>query len=332
MRRLFPHAPGFSAAPLGLDPGWVPPRVAGALGLSGLEPVAFDTPLTVAAGPGAFLTLSRDAGLAAAAIGAHSQSDAAKWPAFTALLRALAGFLEVLYQGPAPDVDVGSLRELLPLLTLGRAYRSLGRRDMVELLRTLPLSVWELVDDWFEYGPLKAAVAAGGVQDLQQGPDRGHGDVLLHHLVGAPAGSVRGRCPGWGPGASPGRGGRRPAPRGRHRTGGGWHACREGRVVTGVVLADGERSPPGACSPPPIRAHPTSGRPVWPIPSWCGPRGTSAIAAAPPSCSTPGALPHLPGLGSRDALAAWCPSRGSGVAGARRRRPQSTAPWPSDRT
>ncbi len=189
-------APGFRAAPLGIDPGWVPPKIAYACGLTGLETVAADTALTVATEPGAFLTLSRDAARAAAAIGAYSKSDAAKWPTFTAQLRNLAGFLEVLYQVPAPDVDVGSLGELLPLLRLGMKFRALGRRDMIEFLRTLPLSAWELLDDWFACGPLKAAVAAGGIQDVQQGPrSGGTGFVLLHHLVGTAAGSVRGRVP-----------------------------------------------------------------------------------------------------------------------------------------
>ena len=135
--------------------------------------------------------------------GAHSKSDAAKWGSFTTQLRNLSGFLEVLYQAPAPDVDVRSLGELLPLLSLGRKFRALGRQDMIEFLRTLPLSAWELLDDWFECAPLKAAVAAGGIQDFQQGPRSvGTGFVLLHHLVGTEAGAVRGRVP-WrsGPGA-----------------------------------------------------------------------------------------------------------------------------------
>jgi phytoene dehydrogenase-like protein len=189
-------APGFRAAPLGIDPGWVPPKIADALGLTGLDPVAADTALTVAVGPREFLTLSRDPVRASGAIAPHSKSDAAAWPDFTTLLNNLAGFLEELYQVPAPDVDVRSLGELLPLLSLGWKFRGLGRRDMIEFLRTLPLSAWELLDDWFACGPLKAAVAAGGIQDFQQGPrSGGTGFVLLHHLVGAPEGSVRGRVP-----------------------------------------------------------------------------------------------------------------------------------------
>lgn len=193
---LFEFAPGFSAAPLGLDSGWLPPKIASALGISGLEPAASDAPLSVADGSGGFLTLSRRPSTAAEAIGRYSKEDAAKWGAFTALLRNLAGFLEVLYQTEAPDVDIRSLGELLPLIALGRKFRALGGNDMLEFLRTLPLSVTELLDDWFASAPLKAAVAAGGVQDLQQGPrSGGTGFVLLHHLVGAEAGAVRGRRP-----------------------------------------------------------------------------------------------------------------------------------------
>jgi phytoene dehydrogenase-like protein len=90
-----------------------------------------------------------------------------------------------------------ALGELLPLVGLGRKLRALGRHDMVELLRVMPMPVQDLLDDTFEGAPLKAAIAAGGVRDLRQGPrSGGTAFVLLHHLVGAAAGSVRAR-PWW---------------------------------------------------------------------------------------------------------------------------------------
>ncbi len=123
--------------------------------------------------------------------------DAGRWPDFVARLRALAGFLEAMYQLPPPDLDASlSFGEVAPLLGLGRKFRSLGRDDMTELLRVLPMSVQDLVDEWFEHEALKAAIAAGGVRDIRQGPRSGGTSfVLLHHLVGAPPGSVRAR--GW---------------------------------------------------------------------------------------------------------------------------------------
>jgi phytoene dehydrogenase-like protein len=60
----------------------------------------------------------------------------------------------------------------------------------------MPMSVQDLVDEWFEHETVKVAVASGGVEDIRQGPRSGGTSfVLLHHLVGAPVGSVRAR--GW---------------------------------------------------------------------------------------------------------------------------------------
>jgi phytoene dehydrogenase-like protein len=67
---------------------------------------------------------------------------------------------------------------------------------MIELLRVLPMSVRELLDDTFEDETLKAAVAPGGVIDHAQGPRSGAtGYVFHHYLVGAESGVVRGRAP-----------------------------------------------------------------------------------------------------------------------------------------
>lgn len=193
---LTEFAPGFRVAPLAGDAGWAPPSIIEGLGLGAIEQAEDGAGVTVVDEMGQCLSIPHDARRAAEAIRARSQSDAAKWPAFTTRLGKLAGFLEALYQVPVPDIDARSLDDLLPMVGVGQKFRALGRVDMIELLRTLPMSVWELADDWFETPALKAAVAAGGIQDVQQGPrSGGTGFVLLHHLVGAPAGSVRGRRP-----------------------------------------------------------------------------------------------------------------------------------------
>ena len=189
-------APGFRAAPLGADAGWVPPIVARGIGLTMPARSLPDAAITVAAGGGAFLSVACDPSRATESIRRYSTRDADRWGAFVTRLRNLSGFLEAMYQRPAPDIDTTAFGDLLPLLGLARKFRALGRTDMTELLRVMPMPVQELLDDWFESAPLKAAVAAGGVRDIQQGPRSGGTSfVLLHHLVGAPAGSVRAR--GW---------------------------------------------------------------------------------------------------------------------------------------
>lgn len=188
-RRVSDFAPGFRA-PLGADTGWLPPTVARGLGLTSIAA----TPARVVASvvtSDSGLTLSTDATRAAAAIRGHSSRDAERWPSFVELLGKLSGFLEAMYQLPAPDIDTAlSLGELAPLVGLGRKFRSLGRADMVELLRVLPMSLQDLLDDWFESPLLKAAVASVGVRDIRQGPRSGGTSfVLLHQLVGSEGGA-----------------------------------------------------------------------------------------------------------------------------------------------
>ena len=199
LARATEFAPGFHASPLGLDAGWLPPAVARGvgMGIGDLADIEPSVGATVATTGAELLALPCDPRQAADRIRRFSARDAERWPAFVARLRALAGFLEAMYQLPAPDLDAElSLGELGPLLGLGRKFRSLGRGDMTELLRVLPMSVQDLADEWFESEAIKTAIAAAGVRDIRQGPRSGGTSfVLLHHLVGAPPGSVRAR--GW---------------------------------------------------------------------------------------------------------------------------------------
>jgi phytoene dehydrogenase-like protein len=102
-----------------------------------------------------------------------------------------------LYQLPAPDIDTTAFGDVISMLGLGRKFRALGRADMTELLRVMPMSIQDLLDDELESDALKAAIGAGGVRDIRQGPRSGGTTfVLLHHLIGAALGSVRAR-PWW---------------------------------------------------------------------------------------------------------------------------------------
>lgn len=178
------------------DTGWLPERIIGELKLKkhGLDLI--DVGASVFA-PGSgdrgdYLLLDQDPQRSAALIRKHSATDADKWPAFTARIARLAGFLESAYNSPAPAVDATSFGDLMSLASLGTRLRGLGKADMVELLRTVPMSVAELLDDWFETDLLKGVIGARGVAAMMQGPrSGGTAFVLLHHQVGRPPGAFR---------------------------------------------------------------------------------------------------------------------------------------------
>ena len=78
-------------------------------------------------------------------------------------MRALATVLERLYLVPPPDIETRDPRELARIAGLGFYVRRLGRQTVIDLARILPMSIAELLDDWFESDALKGALGALGM-------------------------------------------------------------------------------------------------------------------------------------------------------------------------
>jgi phytoene dehydrogenase-like protein len=176
------------------ETGWVPPGVIRDLGLAphGLKIGTADPWAAVALDGGEQLELSSDMQRSVEAIRRLSTNDAAKWPEFCARMHRLAGVLAALYAQPAPDVETTAWDELLRLGLMGLRVRRLGRQGMIDLLRLLPMSIADVLDEWFETDALKAALGIAGLMHLRQGPRSGATAFnFLHHHVGSPAGVFR---------------------------------------------------------------------------------------------------------------------------------------------
>lgn len=174
--------------------GWVPPQVIRELGLKshGLQIEQPDPWIAAPLPDGGRLKLWRDVTKSADAIRRLSPSDAAKWPEFCSRMRRLAGVLEALYVEPAPDVETREIGELLRMGRLGLHVRRLGKQAVIDLIRILPMSIAELLDDWFENDALKGLLGAAGIWHLRQGPRAGGTAFnFLHHHVGSPTGVFR---------------------------------------------------------------------------------------------------------------------------------------------
>ncbi len=182
------------AARYDAEAGWVPPRIARDLALDrhGLKIDHTDPWISAALPDGGRLELWRDVARSAEAIRRLSTRDAAKWPAFCDRMARLARLLEAVYTAPPPDPISRELGELARLAGLGLRARRLGRQGIEDLLRLLPMSVADFLDDWFEADTLKGLLGAAGVMHLQQGPRSGGTAFrLLHQHVGSPAGVFR---------------------------------------------------------------------------------------------------------------------------------------------
>jgi phytoene dehydrogenase-like protein len=94
------------------------------------------------------------------------------------------------------------VRELWPLLGVGRRARGLGSRDLARLARWLTMSVADVLDEWFESDLLKAAIAARAILGNFAGPrSAGTGWLLLQRLAEDPIPVGSGATVRGGPGA-----------------------------------------------------------------------------------------------------------------------------------
>src|SRR5262245_37078040 len=145
--REIEFAPGFRAAPLAPDAGYIDPEVARVVGaLPAVEATA--DPAVISLADGEPLQLGASVEATARGLARFSAKDAQRWPEFAARMHALADFLALLYREPAPRIDTGTAGDFFSLARLGRKFRGLGTMNMVELLRTLPMALGDLLDDW----------------------------------------------------------------------------------------------------------------------------------------------------------------------------------------
>ena len=158
----------------------------------GLEILAIDPLLFAPSLDGKSLVIRPDPTSATEEIGRISKNDAAKFAPFCSLLKRLSGFLLTLYALPLPDHASDGNFNPVDLIKAAWKFHRLGEKEMYEFLRVLPMSVADLLNEWFETDLLKASLAAPGLLGSFVGP-RQQGTVfnLLHHQLGRSNGALR---------------------------------------------------------------------------------------------------------------------------------------------
>ncbi|MEW6242221.1 MAG: NAD(P)/FAD-dependent oxidoreductase, partial [Chloroflexota bacterium] len=149
-------------------------------------PVATEKPAFISLLPDSnSLILYPDPAKAAESIKCFSEKDAARWPEFVRFMDKSARILDFIYYTLMPRLPKNfSLGEGYGLLELGLELRLAGRRDMLNFIRMLPMTAVEFLEEWFESGPLKAAIASVAVHGQTLGVmSAGTGYTLLHNWL-----------------------------------------------------------------------------------------------------------------------------------------------------
>jgi len=185
--------PGFRVNACRDDVGWIPAALVRELDLvrHGLQ-VTPATAGLVSVNPEApAVATYPDVGRTVDAVQAVSPDDAAKWSSFTAFIARAAGFLLAVYSTRPPRLQSRAIGDLMSLAGLGRKLRGLGKREMMEVLRVVPMPVADLAEEWFRHEALRAVLAVQGTNGVLHGPmSGGTALVFLHQQVGRMTGSI----------------------------------------------------------------------------------------------------------------------------------------------
>jgi phytoene dehydrogenase-like protein len=122
----------------------------------------------------------------------HSPRDADAAVVFGRLMHHMAMAVKPIIGMVPPDPASLAPSDLRGLLKLGGHFRSLGAERFHALHKLMTMSSADYLDEWFEFGPLKATKSASGIIGTFLGPrSPGSAYVLLHHYMGEIDGAFR---------------------------------------------------------------------------------------------------------------------------------------------
>jgi phytoene dehydrogenase-like protein len=112
-----------------------------------------------------------------------SEKDAANWIPFLDFMKKATQFIEAANSTIMPRLPRNfNLAEGYALAELGLDVRLMGGKDMMRIVRGIPMTADEFVDEWFESDVVKAAIASLGIHGITLGVyGAGTGYTLMHN-------------------------------------------------------------------------------------------------------------------------------------------------------
>jgi len=149
----------------------------------GLQTDSVRKPFISLQADGNHLVLDADPVKAAESIKRFSEKDAANWLPFIEFMKKAAKFMHSANSKIMPRLPLGfSFSEGMDLAKLGINVRMMGGKDMMRIIRGIPMTAEEFVDEWFDSDVVKAAVASLGIHGFTLGVmGAGTGYTLMHN-------------------------------------------------------------------------------------------------------------------------------------------------------
>lgn len=141
---------------------------------------------------GESITVWQDLAKTTQEIARFSNNDSEKYSSFVSTVSKYSQWLSELIALSPPDVFNPSVADKMSWAKMALKTKRLGNKDMMELLRVLPMTVKEFLDEWFESEALKGVLGAPSVAGGMQGPQAsGTAFMFLYQQVGNPNGGFK---------------------------------------------------------------------------------------------------------------------------------------------
>ena len=165
-------APGFKCNMVYDYIPWIDSRLIERLNLEvyGLEMIPSD-PLRIALDEnGRHIIFYSDPEKTAESICQHSSKDAGKWAEFTDYIKKLTSIMEPLYRITPPIISEVGIKDAISISAILKPIWKHGSRGLVDTIRSVPMMMPELLEEWFESKLLQGSLAARGISHITQGP------------------------------------------------------------------------------------------------------------------------------------------------------------------
>ncbi|MBI5943865.1 MAG: NAD(P)/FAD-dependent oxidoreductase [Chloroflexi bacterium] len=129
------------------------------------------------------LVLDANPAKAVESIKRFSEKDAANWIPFLNFMDKVTRFIHAANETIMPRLPKGfNFSEGVDLAKMGINLRMMGGADMMKIIRGIPMTADEFVDEWFESDVVKAAIASLGIHGFTLGVfGAGTGYTLMHN-------------------------------------------------------------------------------------------------------------------------------------------------------
>jgi phytoene dehydrogenase-like protein len=183
----WPDAPDFRVTSYSYVVSLMPEHIVGDLDLARFGYKVFPMgPYYLAFPDGRSLVMaSGDDSLDHESISRFSRKDARRYPEWREWMGGMAQILAPLLLTTPPKIGSRKPRDLVDALKVAWRFRGLDVPKVGEVTRLMTMSIWDMLDDWFESPQVKGALAIDGIIGTWAGPaSPGTAYVLAHHEIG----------------------------------------------------------------------------------------------------------------------------------------------------